>query len=147
MGQLILETRVNCLSHGMYSDAAVLEVKLLLEKTIIRSWKYHSKHSIQIQGFCGASSSAFCFLAWPVISFDGADRVRSVYFRHLVYIDQRFRLHRRFGILGEPSPCPRRTLCTENVYPGMAAKKTQPLIYKGCGVVVTVGLEPTTPSM
>ena len=27
------------------------------------------------------------------------------------------------------------------------AKKTQPLIFKGCAVVVTVGLEPTTPSM
>ena len=26
-------------------------------------------------------------------------------------------------------------------------KRTQPLIYKGCAVVVTVGLEPTTPSM
>ena len=26
-------------------------------------------------------------------------------------------------------------------------KKLQPLIFKGCAVVVTVGLEPTTPSM
>ena len=85
----------------------------------------------------------FCFLAWPVISSDGADRVRSVNFWHLVYIDQRFRLHRRFGILGEPSPCPHRTSCTANEYPWMAAKKSQPLIYKGCAVVVTVGLEPT----
>ena len=70
----------------------------------------------------------FCFLAWPVISSDGADRVRSVYFRHLVYIDQRFRLHRRFGILGEPSPCPHRTLCTENGYPEAEAKRKRSLI-------------------
>ena len=26
-------------------------------------------------------------------------------------------------------------------------KKLQPLIFKGCALVVTVGLEPTTPSM
>ena len=49
-------------------------------------------------------------------------------FRHLVYIDQRFRLHRRFGILGEPSPCPRRTLCTENVYPRARVKRKRSLI-------------------
>ena len=36
-----------------------------------------------------------------------------------------------------------RKMCT----PEWRQKKTQPLIYKGCGVVVTVGLEPTTPSM
>ena len=56
------------------------------------------------------------------------DRVRSVYFRHLFYIDQRFRLHRRFGILGEPSPCPHRTLCTENEYPRTGAKRKRSLI-------------------
>ena len=77
----------------------------------------------------------FCFLAWPVISSDGADRVRSVNFWHLVYIDQRFRLHRRFGILGEPSPCPHRTSCTANEYPWMAAKKITALDLQGlrCG--------------
>ena len=30
---------------------------------------------------------------------------------------------------------------------GGGGKKVKPLIYKGFGVVVTVGLEPTTPSM
>ena len=34
-----------------------------------------------------------------------------------------------------------------NVYPWSKAKRKKPLIYKGFGVVVTVGLEPTTPSM
>ncbi len=80
------------------------------------------------QAGCGASCSVFCFLTWPVISSDGADRVRSVYFRHLVYIDQRIRLHRRFGILGEPSPCPHRTLCTENVYLRAGTKRKRSLI-------------------
>ena len=33
------------------------------------------------------------------------------------------------------------------VHPGVKRKKMKPLIYKDFGVVVTVGLEPTTPSM
>ena len=48
--------------------------------------------------------------------------------RHLVYIDQRFRLHRRFGILGEPSPCPHRILCTANEYPRARVKRKRSLI-------------------
>ena len=56
------------------------------------------------------------------------DWVRSVYFRHLVYIDQRFRLHRRFGILGEPSPCPRRILRIANEYPRRGQKRKRSLI-------------------
>ena len=52
-----------------------------------------------------------------------------------------------FGILGEPSLCPRRTLCTANEYPRTRAKRKRSLISQASRVVVTVGLEPTTPSM
>ena len=38
------------------------------------------------------------------------------------------RLHRKFGILGEPSPYPRRVLCTENEYPRAEAKRKRSLI-------------------
>lgn len=38
------------------------------------------------------------------------------------------RLHRRFGILGEPSPCPRRILCIANEYPRARAKRKRSLI-------------------
>ena len=53
-------------------------------------------------------------------------------FRHLVYIDQRFRLHRRFGILGEPSFCPRRILCTANEYARAKVKRKRSLISQLC---------------
>ena len=53
------------------------------------------------------------------------------------------RLHRKIGILGEPSLCPRRTLCTANEYPRTRAKRKRSLISQASRVVVTVGLEPT----
>ena len=97
----------------------------------------HSADSLIGQAGCGASRSAFllfgmaCDIILEVLDWEGIVR----FFRHLVYIDQRFRLHRRFGILGEPSPCPHRILCTENEYPWAEAKKKRSLISQAspCG--------------